>query len=88
MPRSLLYLLRRPPADRLRAVLAAHLEAGLDVRVLLLQDAVQGGPLPPGARVGHLREDAERRGASAPGEPLDHAGALSWIHEVDSALVW
>jgi len=83
MARSILYLLRRPPDGTLRAVLEAHVRQGMEVRLLLCQEAAGWQEAPPGVEAVCVRS-----GAAAPADAIGWEEALDWIHAADAALVW
>jgi hypothetical protein len=86
--RTILYLVRQPPDEALSCVVGAQLAAGAEVELLLVQDGVMASGLPAGASVSHLREDAETREVTGPGEAVDYGHMLEILHAADAAIVW
>ena len=88
MPRSILYLLRRPPDETLRGVLLEQVRQGVEVRLLLCQEAAGWREAPPGVEAARVLDEGTPAGATAPEDAIGWEEALDLIHGADAALVW
>ncbi len=87
MSKKILHVLKSRQDPYALELLHEQQEAGAEVSVLLLHDAVLT-PVDGIEKVYACRDDVEARGGTAAGEIVDYDAMLSFFLEADSVICW